>query len=383
MYEALLAGYSGYLQSRHLVPEQHVRHYVRWVRLFLGFADKHPDGSSDRCLLRFLEELKKRPDRPEWQIGQAKNAVHMYYYQYRADDSEENRADDRLPEVDATDPAQVHAAMAEMLRLKHYRYRTEETYLAWMRRFYGFVERNRGARASPTAEDVRNFLTHLALERKVAASTQNQAFNALLFLCRHVIHLNLQDMDKNVRAKRGQKLPVVLSVDEVRALIVCTDEEHQLAVKLIYGGGLRVMDLCRLRVKDIDFDQNLLIIRDGKGAKDRATLLAESAKAELRKHLKKVRQLHDQDVAAGVGEVWLPDALSRKYPAAAADWGWQYVFPSDKLSNDPRSNKIRRHHIDASTVQRAVHRAVREAGIIKPASVHSLLGIMPLMPSSA
>ncbi len=371
MDEQVLAGYADYIRSRQLVKSEQVDWYVKWVRRFLEFAEADGTRDFEKCLLLFLENLRQDKGAQDWQVGQAKNAVRIYYYQFRRDPVSASRPS-WLTDLDVSDLKQVSEAARAVLRLKNYAYRTEETYLSWMGRFYGYLQVNRGAGAVPDTGDVRNYLTHLALDQKVSASTQNQAFNALLFLCREVISLELEEMDKNVRARQGRKLPVVLSVEEMRRLFAHVPEEHLLKVRLIYGGGLRLMDLCRLRVKDIDFESGLLFVRDGKGNKDRTTLLAESSKDALRRHLQAVKRLHEADLAAGVGEVYLPTALARKYPRAGTEWGWQYVFPSDKLANDPRSGKIRRHHIDPSTVQRVVKKAVRAAGLVKPASVHTL-----------
>jgi integron integrase len=371
MYEDVLTGYSNYIASRQLVKAEQIDDYVAWIRRFLEFAEV--DGTRDfgKCLLLFLDKLSQEEASQDWQVGQAKNAIHIYYYQFRRDPVSATRPA-WLSTLDIADIGQVREAACAIFRLKNYAYRSEVAYLSWISRFYGFLQKNRGAGATPQTGDIRNFLTHLALERKVSASTQNQAFNALLFLCREVVSLELEEMDKNVRARQGRKLPVVLSVDEVRRLFAQVSGEQLLKVRLIYGGGLRLMDFCRLRVKDIDFDGGLLFVRDGKGEKDRTTLLAESAKDDLRRHLDEVKRLHEADLAAGVGEVYLPNALSRKYPSAGTQWGWQYVFPSAKLSNDPRSGKIRRQHIDPSTVQNLVKKAVRAAGIVKQASVHTL-----------
>ncbi|MDT8391845.1 MAG: integron integrase, partial [Lentisphaeria bacterium] len=277
--------------------------------------------------------------------------------------------------VDAIDPVdfvQVREKAIAVLRLKNYAYRTEEAYIKWMNHFYRFIKQNRGPAGTPVSEDIRNFLTYLALDRRVSASTQNQAFNALLFLCRHVIGLELEDMDKNVRARRGKKLPVVLSIDEMRRLLENAPNEHSLAIKLIYGGGLRLMEAVRLRVKDIDFENGLLFVRDGKGEKDRTTLPPKGVHHELKAYLETVKAIHEEDLAAGLGDVYMPHALDRKYPNAGKSWGWQYVFPADHVALDPRSGKYRRHHIGGQAIQRAVKKAVEAAGIDKPASVHTL-----------
>jgi integron integrase len=227
-------------------------------------------------------------------------------------------------------------------------------------------------RETPGAEDIREFLTHLAVHKKVSASTQNQAFNALLFLFRNVLKIEIGDLSSTIRAKRGPKLPVVLAVEEVRQLFSCMEGKQLLIAQILYGAGLRLMELARLRVKDIDFGSGLIFVRSSKGDKDRSTILPGSVREPLQQHLTEVRALHNQDLAKGFGEVYLPDALGRKYPNAPKDWAWQYVFPSSKLSVDPRSGIVRRHHMDETSIQKAVGTATRKAGIAKQVSVHTL-----------
>jgi len=265
--------------------------------------------------------------------------------------------------------------MRQALRIKHYSYRTERSYLEWAERLMDYtseVKKKDVRAAGLDSGDVKDFLGYLALTKKVSSSTQNQAFNALLFLFRDVLKKELGDMSKTVRAKRGQKLPVVLSPEEVHSLFKHIKGLNLLILQLLYGAGLRLLELARLRVKDIDFDQNLVFVRGSKGDKDRTTILPQTVKDMLKKHLDEVKKLHDKDLSGGYGEVYLPDALERKYPNAAKEWGWQYVFPSSKLSVDPRSGKIRRHHIAEKTIQNAVKEAVQKAGIVKHASVHTL-----------
>lgn len=371
MFESVMSEYGDYLRSRQLVKEGQVGSYVCWVRAFLAFASKEGIKDFDACLMRFLQDLESVHNKRPWELGQAKNAVHVYYYQFRRK-GEKNEVCKPLDGIDPSDFPQVREKAVALLRLKNYSYRTEETYLDWIARFYRFVRENRGNAALPESGDVRNFITHLALHRQVSASTQNQAFNALLFMCRHVIGLELEDMYKNVRARRGKKLPTVLSVEEMRRLIAAAPEDHRLEVKLLYGAGLRLRELTRLRVKDLDFDNGLLVVRDGKGEKDRTTLLPTSLHEGLREHLREVKKTHEGDLGQGLGEVYMPNALARKYPNAGKEWCWQYVFPASKLANDPRSGKIRRHHIDSSTIQKVVKATVRSAEIAKPASVHTL-----------
>ncbi|MGI9333047.1 MAG: integron integrase, partial [Gammaproteobacteria bacterium] len=220
--------------------------------------------------------------------------------------------------------------------------------------------------------EVEAFLTHLAVEGKVAASTQNQALNAILFLYRKVLDRELDWLANVRRAKRPARLPVVLTHSEVQQLLCRLDGIHWIVGALLYGSGLRLLECLRLRIKDIDFEQRQITVRDGKGAKDRLTMLPDSLCEPLVNHLVEVRALHEQDVAEGFGDVYLPHALARKYPAAGQDWGWQYVFAATSRSLDPRSAAIRRHHLLPVSAQRAVKRAVREAGIVKPASCHTL-----------
>jgi integron integrase len=223
-----------------------------------------------------------------------------------------------------------------------------------------------------TPQAITDYLAYLAIRKRVSATTQNQAFNALLFMCREVLRIELGDVSHNVRAQSGRRLPVVLSVEEVKAMFSHMTGTTKLMAQLIYGGGLRVMECCQLRVKDLDFTSNLIFVRRGKGDNDRSTLLPESLEQALAAHLERVKKLHEQDLADGYGEVAMPGLLTVKYPNAGKEWGWQFVFPSSKLSVDRRDGKIRRFHAVDSTVQSAVRDAVRTAGINKPASVHTL-----------
>ena len=222
------------------------------------------------------------------------------------------------------------------------------------------------------ADEIQEFLTHLAVAGQVAASTQNQAKSALLFLYKEVLGVELPWLDKVEAAKTSKRLPVVLTRDEVMTVLIRLDGSHNLIARLLYGTGLRIMEGLRLRVKDVDFERHEILVRDGKGAKDRVTMLPASLVPALRIHLERVQALHQKDLADGHGEVYLPYALDRKYPAAGREWMWQYVFPSGGLSVDPRSGVVRRHHVQDQAVQRAVRQAVRDAGISKPATPHTL-----------
>jgi integron integrase len=258
----------------------------------------------------------------------------------------------------------------EAIRVRHYSYRTEKQYVAWVRRYIRF----HGLRHPSTlgAVEVTAFLTHLAVERQVAAATQNQALAALLFLYKSVLELDLPWLADVVRSKRPRRLPVVLSRDDVRAVLEHVDGRCRLVASLLYGSGLRLLEALRLRVKDVELDRRQILVRDGKGAKDRVTVLPERLVAPLRVQLGRVRQQHECAISAGYGGVELPMALARKYPRAHLEVGWQYVFPADAPSHDPRTGAWRRHHLHEETVQRHVHAAVRKAGIVKPASCHTL-----------
>ncbi|TBW03574.1 integron integrase [Azotobacter chroococcum] len=260
--------------------------------------------------------------------------------------------------------------MRDRIRVKHYSIRTEQVYCDWVKQFIRFHQYRHPAEMG--AAEVEAFLTDLAVRRKVSASTQNQALAALLFLYKQVLAVELPWLNEVVRAKGPERLPMVLSVEEVRRVLGGLDGELWLACSLLYGTGMRLMEVVRLRVKDVDFARSEILVRDGKGMKDRVTMLPHSLEQLLRRHLAVVRATHKTELEAGRGDVWLPFALERKYPNAARDWGWQYVFPAAGLSVDPRSGAVRRHHLDEKRIQRGFKRAVREAGIVKPATPHTL-----------
>jgi len=258
----------------------------------------------------------------------------------------------------------------EAIRLRHLSIRTEQAYLHWIKRFILFHRKRHPAEMGDA--EVIAFLTHLAVAGNVAAATQNQALNALVFLYKHVLQRPLGDISSAVRARESRKLPVVLTVAEVAALLRELHDVSWLVACLQYGSGLRLMESVRLRVKDLDFHYRAILVRDGKGAKDRVVTLPDELIDPLRAHLAARQALFKRDRAAGIGTVWLPHALSRKYPNAGSEWAWQYVFIADRPSVDPRSGTRRRHHLDESAVQRAVKGAVRRASITKPASCHTL-----------
>jgi integron integrase len=267
-------------------------------------------------------------------------------------------------------PPRLLDQLRHALRVRHYSIRTEQAYVDWVRRFVRFHSKRHPLRLG--AAEVQAFLTHLAVERSVASPTQNQAKAALLFLYREVLGVQLPWLDEIVGAKLARRLPVVLTPTEVRELLSHLSGTMGLVASLLYGTGMRLLESLRLRVKDVEFERRELVVRDGKGAKDRVTVLPENLISALQVHLAKVRKLHERDLAAGFGTVWLPGALDIKYPHAPREWGWQWVFPSAARSIDPRSGAEHRHHLNEATVQRAVSLAARRAGITKPCSPHVL-----------
>ena len=256
------------------------------------------------------------------------------------------------------------------IRVRHYSLRTEQTYVDWVRRFILFHDKRHPKEMG--AGEVRDFLSHLAVDRNVSASTQNQAKSALLFLYREVLQIQLPWLDEVIAAKTAKRLPVVLTQVETRELLGAMSGTMGLMASLLYGTGMRLMEGLRLRVKDVEFTRREIIVREGKGNKDRVTVLPENLILPLQAHLVKVKALHERDLTAGFGEVYLPSALSVKYPNAAKAWGWQFIFPSPVRSVDPRSGMERRHHVYETSVQRAVREASKLAGIHKLVTPHVL-----------
>jgi integron integrase len=266
-------------------------------------------------------------------------------------------------------PKKLLDQVRDAIRLKHYSIRTEHSHVSWIKRY--ILYHNKRHPKDMGEKEIEDFLTHMAVDLKVASSTQNQAFNALLFLYREVLKIELKESINAVRAKKSQKLPNVLSKSEALKVLAAMDGIYSLVAKLMYGSGLRLMECLRLRVKDIDFAGDQIIVRDGKGFKDRVTVLPKTVVPALKAHLEKVKMIHKNDLKDGFGSVYLPNALERKYKNAARQWGWQYVFPSKNISKDPRSGIVRRHHMHESTIHKAVKRATRLARISKRISCHT------------
>lgn len=266
-------------------------------------------------------------------------------------------------------PPKLLDQMREALRSRHYSRRTEQTYCQWVKRFIFFHKVRHPVEMG--GAEINAFLTHLAVKEKVSASTQNQALSALLFLYRHVLGREVGDLGEVIRARKPKRLPVVMNRDEVKAVLANLTGDKWLMASLMYGAGLRLMECMRLRVQDIDFSRNEILVRDGKGAKDRITMLPKSLKPALQKHLKKVKAVHERDLADGWGRVLLPGALDRKYPNAPKEWRWQWVFPQENRWKNPKTGEEGRHHVHESIIQKAVNVAVRKAGLAKRATCHT------------
>jgi integron integrase len=259
--------------------------------------------------------------------------------------------------------------LRQALRSRHYSRRTEQTYCHWVKKFIYFHKVRHPAEMGEP--EINAFLTHLAVKERVTASTQTQALSALLFLYRHIIGREVGDLGHVIRARKPKRLPVVMSREEVKAVLANLSGDKKLMASLMYGTGLRLMECLRLRVQDVDFARKEILVRDGKGAQDRITMLPESLSAPLQEHLKKIKTIHERDLADGWGHVPMPYALDRKYPHAAAEWRWQWVFPQERRWRNSKTGEQGRHHVDESLVQRAVKEAVTSAGLVKRASCHT------------
>ncbi len=388
-----MESFADFLRTRDEVPKPHVPYYLRWASMYSRQAAEEGDGGSEQDnMTRFLAHLSNCY--PDWMVRQARHAVQLWIYYRRTEERQRpavptspipksfaaltdqvGSAQPLPPEaqqvVASPDPAEALSLEASrLMRLKHLSYRTEKSYLAWMARFLAF-----SAAADPKAlneEHLKHYLSYLAVERKVAAATQKQAFNALLFLYRKVLGKEIIGLETVIPSHRPRRLPVVLTKEEIRDVFRHLSGVHRLIAAVIYGGGLRLEECLCLRVKDVDFARGCLVIHAGKGDKDRETVLPERLAGELQRHLLRVRALHDRDRRRGLAGVWMPEALARKYGAAAKEWAWFWLFPSSKLSIDPASGVVRRYHLYPTTLQKAFQRAVASSGLVKRATLHTL-----------
>jgi len=375
------------------LSEQRRKGHEITIRWFIGWCRRQRRGleASREVARRFYLEKVRERNPAEWQKARWGAAL-RWYSEWREADMAKAESGNRLPRKEGgavvpAGPAEVGSAverprsamapkdswelrMVRLIRLRHLSYRTEQAYLGWCRRL---ARRFHGRDMEGlTYEEVKEFLTGLAVEARVSAGTQNVAFNALLFLYREVFGRKQFDWSETVRARVRRRVPVVLTVEEVRALLDQLEGTTKLMARLMYGSGLRLRELIRLRVNQLDFERGVVVVRGGKGDKDRETVLPKQVQPDLREHVARVKRLHETDRATGHGTVWLPEALGRKYPSAESQWIWQWVFPSRQLSPDPRSGKTRRHHVMENTFQKAVAEAARRARIDKRVSPHVL-----------
>jgi len=344
--------------------EKVVPFMLKWVIQALEKYHLSPGQTLSHSQKRkYLLELSQKYEK--WQVEQADKALKLYEYFVRTSSRDFSfQRGNKTAWLEALEKA--HTA----LRRKHYSYRTEKTYVDWIKRLADYV--NYKSPSEVSGEDFQDFLTYLAVEKRVSPSTQNQALNALVFFYRYVLEKEIDPYIDAVKARERRRLPVVLSREEVERVLSLLEAPYYLICALMYGGGLRVSEVVRLRIKDIDFEQGLLIVYSGKGDQDRVTVLPKKLIPKLQEHLSEVRKTYEQDRKAGVAGVSLPYALEKKYPHAGEEWGWFWVFPSKDLSIDPRTQTVRRHHLHSSAVQRAFKKALKMAGIEKPATVHSL-----------
>ncbi len=361
----MIDAFRSYLETQQVVAEKQVDYYLAWVRGFFRFLKTSEQAPvSQEEVNAYLKHLSL--SREAWQVRQAKEAVRLYLYFVKRSRAVPEKARSLFN-------SRWHGAAGEMkrmLRLKHRAFATEKAYMTWVRDFFRFVK---GIDPEALSGDhIRDYLSYLAVERQVGASTQNQAFNALLFFYRHGLHRETVSIEGALRARRGRRLPVVLTKQEVLRLLDQLEGVFRIMAQILYGCGLRLSECLRLRVKDIDFERGTLVVRAGKGDTDRVTVLPDSLKDGLGAHLEQVKRIYEKDRMSDVDGVFLPGALEKKYPHAGKRWQWFWVFPSKGLSADPRSGKIRRHHMHHTGVQRRIKATAEKAGIKKHVTAHTL-----------
>jgi len=360
----MLKEFRGYLIGKAQVKEKYVPYYLRWVENGYKFLEVHKNKLLSRQQKEnFLKHLSETHE--DWQVKQADTSLRHYAYFLSLKDQSARPDEDGKPGY-----KEIEERLRKALRLRQRAYSTEKTYVLWTRSFLAFLEGKPPAQFD--GKDIQDYLSYLAVEKKVSSSTQDQALNALVFLFRHVLDKNIENEISAVRARRKRRLPVVLSQNEVERIFACMTGITRLMAMLVYGCGLRLKECLRLRIKDIDLERGLVIVRSGKGNRDRRTVLPERLKEDLTRQISSARSLYDKDRLNEVPGVELPNALERKYPNAGKEWGWFWFFPSRALSVDPVTGKVRRHHIHQATLQKAFKKAVLKAGIPKQASVHTL-----------
>jgi len=353
-----------YLRRQGNVNQKQIPFYLKWVERYLKFVSDESNGKGNTEIIRrFTETLSLQY--AAWQVAQAKDAVRRYMYFISREEHEAGSPCILSADTSALD--NVEERCRKMIRLKQLSYQTEKTYLQWFRRFREFTQGDK-----PTADVLRSFLSHLAVDKRVSAATQKQAFNALLFVFRSVLHIDIRGLDDVVPSRKPRRLPVVLSETEVSAIMKNLDGAYLLMAKILYGAGLRLSECMSLRIKDIDFERGIITVRSGKGEKDRQTVLPSRLVEEMRQQMESARRYFDNDRKRGIAGVILPKALERKYPHAGREWQWFWLFPARKLSVDPMTNVSRRYHIFPSSLQKAFRTAVRASPVVKHATVHTL-----------
>ncbi|MBI4708360.1 MAG: integron integrase [Candidatus Omnitrophica bacterium] len=380
---------------RNGISEKNAKWYVERVKQFGSYMKTPFRNCTGQDVKKFLDHLSKNNKIEIWQVEQARDALRLLYRDFlkvpwavqkvskpalvistcrasrlgsRKDSGQAGMTEKPTPENHICEFL-INKLKTE-IRYRHYSIRTEQTYIQWVRRFLYFHKMKPAGSLLPG--DIKKYLEFLAVEQKISASTQNQALNALVFLYEQVLGNEIGTIGEFTRAKRPVRLPVVLAREEADRLLKALQGTYSLMAGLLYGSGLRLMECVRLRVKDIDFAQNQIIVRDGKGQKDRITILPKRFHGTLKRQLEFVKSMHNEDLSKGYGEAWLWPSLERKYRNAAKEFIWQYLFPANSLSVDPRSGKVRRHHINENMLQKEIKKAVLTLGINKKVSCHTL-----------
>lgn len=364
-----------FLKEHRLVREQHLNYYVDWVERFTKHCGNRLQNISRKSISSYLGTISKWKNVQDWQIRQADDAIQIFTKSYLKkvhgfDMVEQCRQHDIPTKPGLESWKKLLEDSRESIRIRHLAYSTEKTYLLWIRKFGEYLEHK--APIVVESDDVRKYMTYLALLRNVAPSTQNQAFNAVLFLFRHVLYRDMEDLKDTPRPRRRENIPVVLSTDEIKRIFRHIDSKYLLIFKLLYGTGMRIGECLALRYGDLDFDKGTITIKSGKGFKDRTTLLPEQLKDELKAQLEVVKEQFKKDTADGIGCVGLPNCIHRKYPRASTSLEWQWLFPGRTPCKDPRTYVVGRYHQLPKSIQKEFKEAKRKAEVYKRCGVHGL-----------
>lgn len=352
--------YQSILVDKYRINVKKIPYFTNWVKYFLKYAKDEVSLLENQK--RYIEDLSG--NYPEWQVDQAEKAISIFLSLYHSEKQSSYK------NVSINNESELFLRVRDELRFQNKSMQTEKSYLYWIKRFCRYL----GDKPiyAIDQKDVKDFLTFLSVKENVSLSTQKQSFNAILFTFRYVLDKKIENLNSVVSSRKKRKLPVVLSRDEVKKIIDQMNYPYKLMTKIIYGGGLRITECFCLRIKDVDFNNKILIVRSGKGDKDRQTLLSESIIPDLVEHIQNIRTKFDADRREDLPGVALPKALERKYPNAGKEWAWFWLFPSAKLSIDPRSKIVRRHHLFPSSLQRVFKESLNKTNISKNASVHTL-----------